>query len=116
MAIIRFNNGKEESVSPETGASVWLVLCGEVDPTKEQENFMLRVKNVHLNWRNAPDSYIQKRFDMILQFALADWSVNRAGKPVRPQGEFAWAFAKRWGLWENGRPSSLVVGGNTRLL
>lgn len=116
MAIIRFNNGKEESVSPQTGASVWLVLCGEVDPTKEQENFMLRVKNVHLNWRNAPDSYIRKRFDMILQFALADWSVNRAGKPVRPQGEFAWAFAKRWGLWENGRPSSLVVGGNTGLL
>ena len=116
MAVIRFTNGKEETIDAATAASIWLVLCGEKDATKEQENFMERVKNIHLNWRNAPDSYIKKRFETILPMALADWVVNHAGKPVRPGSEFAWQFAKRWGLWENGHPSSLVTGGAVRLL
>ena len=116
MAIIRFTNGKEEGVTPEVGASVWEVLSGEKEATKDQENFMLRVKNVHLNWRNAPDSYIKKRFELILQMALSDWSVDRNGRPKKPGSEFAWQFAKRWGLWENGAPSAIVRGGTVRLL
>jgi hypothetical protein len=116
MAIIHFHDGKQQSVKPEVGAAIWLVLTGEQEPTPDQEKFASRVKNVCLNWRNAPDSYIKKKFHHVVGFALADWTVNRAGKPTHPSSEFGWTFAKRWGLWDRGRPSEIVTHGKVPLL
>lgn len=115
MALIRLTNGKEETVTAEVGAAIWQVLTGELDPTPDQEKFVTRISKIYLNWRNAPDSYIAKYLDNIISMALSEWLVDRQGRPTRPSGDFAWAFAKRWGLWENGRPSALVLGGQQRL-
>lgn len=101
MAILYFLNGEKKTVSPEQGAMAWMVLTGEKDPSPEQEKFVSRIADITLNWRNAPDSYIQKYEKMIMEFAVGEWMVNMQGHPTKPEDDFGWTFAKKWGLWDN---------------
>lgn len=111
MAMIRLENGDNMEITAEVGAQVWLVLNAEIEGTKEQQEFAETVKKLYLNWRNAPDSYIQERLADIIPMATSGWVISRdTNKPLRPEpgDEQAWAFAKRWGLWENGQKTQLV--------
>lgn len=119
MAIIHRTDGKHEVVDPEIGAAIWKVLNGEIEPSPEQAKYCETVEKIDLNWRKAPDSYIKAHFDTIIPMALSDWmlEVREAdghkivtGRVSRPQpgDDFAWNFAKRWGLWYEGKKTELV--------
>lgn len=98
MAYIKFHDGRTVTVSAEKGIAAWEVLTGKVEPTPEQEKFALSIKRIYLNYRNAPDDYIEQNFHHIKPQVLADWVVDRNGEPLRPSDDFGWKFAKRWGL------------------
>lgn len=108
MAIVKYLDEKDEVITAEVGAMIWKVLNGELEPDEEQQAFVEKVKTVHLNFRNAPDSYIKARLPMIIPTVLQEWMVDANGNPTKPESEFAWTFSRRWGLWEHGAPTSLV--------
>lgn len=112
MAVVQFHNGKQKEISAEQGRLIWEVLNKERAAENDaQATYIASIKRIFLNWRNAPDSYISQYIHQIVPVALNEWAVNGQGKPTRPGSDYAWKFAKRWGLWENGQPSSLVTGG-----
>ncbi len=108
MAIIKFHNGTQETVSADIGAMIWGILQSEIEPNEKQEAYVASVADVILSWRNAPDSYIKRNLPICRRFGLNDWVYSRDGMPVKPEGDFGWKFAKRWGLWENGKKTSIV--------
>lgn len=109
MAYVVFTDGKKSNISAEQGLGIWQVLNGEIEGDEKQQEFCRKVEKIYLNWRNAPDNYIKANFDLIMPMALSDWMVNEKGQPTEPEtgNDFAWKFAKRWGLWEYG-PTKLV--------
>lgn len=98
MAHIELVDGKKRSITPEQGVVIWNILQGRNDPTQEQERFISNIRKVYLNWRKAPDDYIEQNFDYIKPMAMADWVTDRSGSPIRPSNKAGFAFAKRWGL------------------
>ena len=115
MAVIHFNNGEKKIITREQGKVIWEVLNGDVEPTAEQEEYCLRIKNFYMGWRNAPDSYIEANKDVIFPMAIREWMVSRDGIPSRPEDSKSWTFAKRWGLWYQGSKTELadrIIKGN----
>lgn len=108
MALLKFDNKRVETVSAEIGANIWKILNGEVEATKAQEDYIATITEVILNWRNAPDSYINHKLDLFRTLALGDWMCDRQGNITRPSDDTSWKFAKRWGLWEHGQKTSIV--------
>lgn len=108
MAVLKMANSRQVAVTREKAEFVWGVFYGLVKPDAKQKRFCEQVEDVIFSWRNAPDDYIQANLDKIIPMALAEWRVNRDGQLTRPGTEHAWAFAKRWGLWNNG-PTMLVT-------
>lgn len=98
MAFVQFTDGTGVNVSAEKGLMIWDVLTGKVEPTAEQERFILKVNKICLDWRTAPDDYIERHLDTIKDSAINEWMVSRNGTPTRPADDFGWKFAKKWGL------------------
>lgn len=102
MAYLALDNGQKRSIPRDEALKIWGVLNGGVDPTPEQEKFCSHIKDIWLNWRKAPDSYIAQRLDRISQLHLNGWLVDCDGVPVKPGDDSSWVFAKKWGLWDGG--------------
>lgn len=120
MAFIRFTDGHDEVVDAETGEVVWQVLNGELEATKEQSAYCERIKKIYLNWRKAPDSYIEAYKEYIFPMVVSQFMVRGEPRPTSPtdkspgkiisHGEItrpepndlvAVAFCKKWGLVDN---------------
>lgn len=109
MALIQFKTGKRKQLPTATAVQIWRCMVGLDKPDPKQVSFCAAVKSVSLNWRDAPDEYIAENLHHIIPLALAEWRVDRAGNPIRPVTAHAWAFAKRWGLWVNGKPAPEIM-------
>jgi hypothetical protein len=110
MAAIQLYDGKLQPVSGEQARAVWECLDGKAPMTTAQAAYCRRVKRVYLNWREAPDSYVEKHIRQLLPAVLGEWCVDSQNRPVKPATEEAWRFARRWGLWSSNGPSMLVTG------
>jgi hypothetical protein len=108
MAHLVFKNGSKKAVSAEQGLKIWQNLRDPTGADERQLAYLSTVSAIFLNWRNAPDDYIQENLKSIIPIALNEWKYTRQGKPARPDTDYAWRFAKRWGLWLNGMPTVLV--------
>lgn len=110
MALLYFTNGTKKTVAREVAEGVWNVLIGTSEPINaQQEHYVLSVHKVVFNWRNAPDSYIRANLKVIVPLATREWACDRQGQLARPVTDGAWDFARKWGLWEFGRPTPLVL-------
>lgn len=98
MALITFIDNRRLIMTPEKAHGIWEVLNGEIEGTKQQQNYCANVAAVYLNWRNAPDSWIERNLNHVKQEAMKDWYVNRQGNPTRPAYRDDWLFAKKWGF------------------
>lgn len=109
MPIIKHQDGRSTILDLETAIGVWAVLSGEIDPTPEQSEFCETIDRMYFKYWQAPDSYIEQYKPMMFHKAIADWCVDRNRfRPSQPQDEIGWKFARRWGLWHDGKKSSLV--------
>jgi hypothetical protein len=114
MAHIVYNSGFKKSLPAEQALKLWKALHNPAGLSDDQIDRLREIKAIYLNWHTAPAEYIRENLGSILPLALADWAVDRkTGKPTRPASDRAWVFAKRWGLWENGKPTDLVTRGVT---
>lgn len=59
MALIKLHSGKVQPITHEKAAAIWQVMQGEIDGTPEQIKFCDQVKDIYLDWRIAPESYIR---------------------------------------------------------
>lgn len=98
VANIKLHDGRTVTVPADKAITAWNILTGKIEATPEQEKFVLSIKKIYLNYRNAPDDYIEQHFAIIKEQAMADWEVDRNGTPLRPTDDFGWKFSKRWGL------------------
>lgn len=99
MAHIELNDGKRTSITSEQGAKIWEILQGRREPdNKAQELYVSKIRRIYLNWRNAPDDYIEQNYDYVTRMAMVDWITDDSGKPIRPSDNSGFAFAKQWGL------------------
>jgi hypothetical protein len=104
MAIIFLNNNTRQEINSAKGRAIWLVLNGEDEGTPEQLAYARRVSKLYLNWRKAPDSYIEAHFEQIARMVLSEWDVNRDGTPTRPSkgDERIWSLSRQMGLYDKG--------------
>lgn len=120
MAIIRFNDGTTTECNGATGIKLWHILQGNAEPTPKEEKIAMKVKKIYLNWREAPDDYIEERFAVIAPMVISHWmvegtpsgqhqhgSIGLATRPM-PGDSFTLDFCKKWGLWEKGKPTALA--------
>ena len=105
MAIIVTTTGQSTQVPRDKAETIWEIMQGTQPGTPAQENFCRKIKHIIMSWRDAPDDYIEENRDVISRQAIKEWKVNRQGKPSRPDSQFDWNFAHRWGLWSYGKPS-----------
>lgn len=98
MAVIRLTNEQQVTVSREKAVEVWEVLNGEKDGTPEQEEFCSKIKKIHFNWRNAPDSWVMQNLQFVKEELKHDWYVDGQGIPTRPQYKKDWDLKAKWGL------------------
>ncbi len=109
MALVIMNNGIRRQVTTPAAVKIWQALSGEIAPTKDQAAFISQVKQVHLNWHVAPDSYIKANLHNLMPSILNEWAVDTTGKPHRPATDRALSFAKHYGLWKHDKPTELVT-------
>jgi hypothetical protein len=109
MAYLITTDNKKVCISGKVGAFLWKSLNDPDGTDKHTAQQLKKVKKLYLDWHNAPDSYIRENLNAIIDMALDEWAVDGSGEVVRPASDRAWQFAKRWGLWEFGRPTGLVV-------
>lgn len=109
MAIVEMSNGERRYISAEQGEKLWKGLRDPNGLDEAQLDFLSKVKRLFLNWHVAPDDYIKENLKSIIPIALIEWRVDRYGIPLQPISKVSWAFARRWGLWENGAPTRLVT-------
>lgn len=121
MAMIRLANGQEKTLTAEQGAEIWAILQGDEEGTAEQQAFCLQVKKLYLNWRNAPDSYIERYKDIIFPMVVGEWMshgirypdghVTTDGRPTRPDplNNINREFSKKWGLLDGGNHTQLAL-------
>lgn len=112
MALIVYNSGVQKALPHEQAVKLWKSLHYISRFPEVQQVKLREIKAVFLNHNHAPDEYIYENLSWIIPFALNDWIVDRHGKPKRPGSYRAFEFARKWGLWENGRPSDLVSRGS----
>jgi hypothetical protein len=111
VAIMRGTDRVDRPIDHETAVSVWEVLNGEREGNADQQAYCENVEKLFISWRHAPDSYIESRRDMILEFAVSGWMRNRNGDFTKPEANdtLAWEFARKWGLWDHGRTSQAIA-------
>lgn len=111
MAYLELKNGKKVAISAEQGIKLWKTLHDPINLSDAQIDKLKTVKAVYLDWRTAPEAYIQENLAYIVPLALNEWCYTQQGKPSKPDNDWSWRFAKRWGLWEYGQPTILVTRG-----
>jgi hypothetical protein len=109
MALLKLSDNRQKIVSHEQALTIWQVLTGEIEPDEQQETFCMQVDQVFFCWREAPDSWIERHCNTVFPVAISAWLCGRDGKPTKPWAQDDWEFAKRWGLWHEGRPSEIVT-------
>jgi hypothetical protein len=111
MALVEFGDGHKMIAQPEYATKIWEVLNGERDGTEEEQEYCAGVKQISLDWRIAPDSYVELHFATIVQIHFSDWMVDVQGHPTRPDPSHiqAMAFAKKWGLYAHGQPTKKAL-------
>lgn len=102
MAIVILTTGKQQDMKADKAYAIWRVLHGFDEPTDVQAAFCEKVRGVYLDWRTAPDDYVQHNRSVYQELSLADWTRDRAGNYTRPDPRHR-PMAERLGLWENGR-------------
>lgn len=102
-------SGKKVTISPDRGLKLWEGVCSPEKLDDQQADYLAGVRSIYLNWRTAPDDYIRENLATIIPLALNEWSLDAKGRPLRPATDFAWRFARRWGLWDIGGPTMLVL-------
>lgn len=115
MAYIKYLDGTARNITAAQGIALWKALHDPTGLDEAQLNRLAKIQSLYLNWRqiSTPDAYIKENLDYIIPMALSEWKVDAStGKPTKPDTQDAWAFAKRWGLWEHGQPSILVNPGS----
>lgn len=65
MAIIRFKDGRDESVTREMSHRIWFILNGEANANEAQERYCEQIDKIYLNRHYAPQSYLDA-YDHIL--------------------------------------------------
>ena len=106
MAVVRLLNGKDDTVSAEVGAELWLVLNGYKDGTPEQQEYCSKVKTIYLNWRKAPDEWIKDNWDLFRSKARDEWYIDNNCRPTRPQYDADKDLALKWKLFNEYSPYS----------
>ena len=114
MAYLITTDGKKLIISEQQGLFLWKKLNDPSDISHKLEDQLSKIEHLYLNYLNAPDDYIQKNISVIMPMLLNDWMCDRDGKLTRPGSSLAWRFAKKWGLWEFGKPSPAIYGGQLR--
>lgn len=114
VAVIRHNDGRDEIVSPEVAAEVWLILNNEVEPTEEQDGYCSTINRVFLNWRNAPDTYIQRHMSEVRKKVIQEWMRNLDGDYMRPEPTDIEniEFCKKWRLYDTSRSTEAIATSN----
>lgn len=100
MAIINFKNGTQQTIEPDKASVVWQWFNGDVAATPEQQAYVEQVKEIRLNWRKAPDSYLLKHARHLKPIILNYWVCDRDGTPTRPEpnDEPTWHASRVLGL------------------
>lgn len=115
MAYIQYTNGAREFRSEAEAEKLWLIKVGRAAPqTPAQEAYVKqirkRIKRVYLDYRTAPEAYIQAHLSEIVLRAISSWIVDRKGRPTRPATKEDLDFAIKYGLFARGKPTALVTG------
>ena len=110
MAVISFVDGHKEVAKPATGLKIWEVLNGEREGSEDEQELCSQIKRLCLDWRTAPDSYVQANFDAIVHLHFGDWMCDDIGRLTRPDPARpgAVAFADKWGLMYLSIPTALA--------
>lgn len=94
MAVITLENKRQEVVDPMIARELWFVLNEEKPGTKEQRAYCKNVVAVNLNWRNAPNSWLQAHAPSVSEVVRGEWMVQgldgyghrtTTTKPTRPE-------------------------------
>lgn len=123
MAYIIFNDRTTGNVNAVKGRHIWEVLNGQTEPDDDAEaEYCARVHKIYLNWRNAPDDYIEQRKDILFPMVAGKLMAlglsaeehgkhTSTGEPTRPEPGNAEliAFCEKWGLVKNGRITNLAT-------
>lgn len=117
MAFVLHTDGTREWRSEAEAEKLWLIKVGRANPQNEAQKRYVRfirksIKRVILNYRTAPEEYVRAYLPEIAERAVAQWIVDRRGRPVRPATDEDMAFAIKYGLWrggKRGRPTALVT-------
>lgn len=67
MAIVKLNNNQTVTLSREKAEDIWAVLNGDIEGTKEQQEFCSKIKKIYLNRHHAPQSYLDKYATILKQ-------------------------------------------------
>lgn len=108
MALLKMRDGRRRIVKHEQALEIWLILIEEIEPDPEQEAMVLEVEEIYMDWRKAPDSWIERHRETIFAKVIDAWSCDRQGRPVRPATDEQMGFAKKWELWENGKATPVA--------
>jgi len=119
MALLQWIDGTRKIVKPEVGAEIWRVMNGEIEPNEDQQQFCAEISRVFLNWRDAPDTYIEANLPTVIPVIISYWQVSSVavggskhqsnGVPTRADSKDKQlvAFCEKWGLIAYGRPTAL---------
>jgi hypothetical protein len=115
MALVLHTDGTRELRSEAEAEKLWLIKVGRARPQTPRQRAQVRylrktIRRVRLNYKTAPEAYVLANLDEIIPQAIANWIVDRRGRPVRPATKEDMIFAVKYGLWYNGQPTYLVNG------
>jgi hypothetical protein len=109
MAHIVYKSGIKKSLPHKQAVILWKTLRNTNNLTPAQKAKVSQIEAVYLNYREAPDEYVEENLRRIIPMVVGGWIVDVQGKPLRPQGREDLEFAKRWGLWFKGKPTDLAL-------
>lgn len=109
MAYLVKTDNSKQVIPAAIAVRLWKSMQSPDGLSEQQEQYLSTIKGLYLNWRNplTPEDYIEAHLSDIIPIALNEWKVDRRGNYTRPDTDEAWKFARRWGLWWNGK--SLLV-------
>jgi hypothetical protein len=115
MALVLHTDGTRELRSEAEAEKLWLIKVGRARPQTPRQRAQVRylrktIRRVRLNYKTAPEAYVLANLDEIIPQAIANWIVDRRGRPIRPANKEDMIFAVKYGLWYNGQPTYLVNG------
>jgi hypothetical protein len=63
MAYLELKTGVKKQISRERGEKLWNGLQDPQSIDETQQHFLGTIKAIYLNWRCAPDSYIEEHLE-----------------------------------------------------